>query len=236
MASNYSVIFPTTINTQKIVFLPAAASVPGRILFIKDICGNAPTSSIFISTAAGDLIDFQRNILYAKLSTFATAVKLASNGINNWMVLSQYTDAIGARAPPAPAPPPSPPWTSVRDGDGTVTNNGGGNWYLTGPNDGGGNGWSYITKQFSSSGSFTFNYTYLSDDSPGYDWAFQFISSSDLSVPGNVNFYSDRFALNSGSSGSKTASYSANQWVAIGLFASDSCCGRAYLTLSGIPT
>lgn len=235
MASNNSVLFVNTLPGEKVVYLPPASTVPGRILYIKDLCGNSAPSSIYISTAAGDSIDYKANTLYAKLSTSSGLVRLASNGSNNWMVLSHYTTAIG-QPPYIPyvPPPPGPSWFSNIDGDGTVTDNGGGNWYVQGPNDGGGNGWSYIYAQFASAGSFTYNYSYTSFDGPGYDWLFDDVSSSDLSNPGNVNF-GNQVTTSSGASGSRTLSYAAGQWVAIGIYSSDSCCGVAFVSLSGIP-
>ena len=237
-ASNYSVLFATNMNSQKIVYLPTASSVPGRILYIKDFCGNSVPSSIYISTAAGDTIDKKTNTLYAKLSTSASLVKLASNGATNWMVLSHYTTALGQPpfVPPEPPPPPPAPWTSVTDGaDASVVDNGGGSFTCYGPNDSGGNGWAYIYKLFPSAGSFNYNYNWFTSDGIFYDWPFIDITAANPAIPANVNF-GNKIASGNSESGTRTAAYSANDYVVLGVYSSDSCCGRGECTFSALPT
>jgi hypothetical protein len=74
-----------TLTTSKIVFLPAASTMSGHLYTIKDICGNAYTSSIFLSTTGLDTID--ANATRATMSTQFGAVTLASDGLTNWMIL-----------------------------------------------------------------------------------------------------------------------------------------------------
>ena len=92
---------PTTttnllINTRtapKIVYLPAASTiVGGKLYFVKDICGNAANSSIFLSTTGLDTFEnrFRPSTLYALMSTNFQAMLLASDGILNWMILQNY--------------------------------------------------------------------------------------------------------------------------------------------------
>ncbi len=237
-ASNFSVLFAQTIQTRKIVFLPAASSVPGRVLYIKDICGNAAPSSIFISTSVGDMIDYNRRTWYATMSTSAASVKLASNGLNNWMVLSHYTDALGQPpyVPPAPPVPPFSGWSSVTDGaDASVVNNGGGSYTCNGPNDGGGTGWAYIYALFSSAGSLTYSFSWFTSDGITWDWPFEFVTANNPSNPGNVNF-NTKIASTNSQSGSRTVSYGANQYVVLGVYSVDSIAGRGTCTFSGLPT
>lgn len=239
-ASNYSVLFAANMNSQKVVYLPSASSVPGRILYIKDFCGNSVPSSIYISTAAGDMIDYKANTLYAKLSTSASLVKLASDGSNNWMVLSHYTSALGqppyvAPVPPPPPPPPPGTWLSVIDGaDASVVDNGGGSFTCNGPNDSGGNGWAYIYRLFTSAGSFTYSFNWSTSDSIFYDWPFEYVTSLDPSNPGNVNFNTKIASANS-ETGGRTVSYGANQYVVLGVYSADSCCGNGVCTFSSLP-
>ena len=92
---------PTTttsvlVNTRtlpKIVFLPPASTIgSGRLLFIKDICGNAANSSIFISTTGRDSLD-GRNFAstnYGLMSTNFGSLLLAPDGMLNWMILNFY--------------------------------------------------------------------------------------------------------------------------------------------------
>ena len=92
---------PTTttnllINTRaapKIVYLPAASTIAGgKLYFVKDICGNAANSSIFLSTTGLDTFEnrFRPSTLYALMSTNFQAMLLASDGSLNWMILQNY--------------------------------------------------------------------------------------------------------------------------------------------------
>lgn len=96
-----SINFPaTTTNllvntwlTSKIVYLPAASTInAGKFFYIKDICGNAAKSTIYISTVGLDKIDqsFPPSTLYGYLSTNFGSVLLAPDGGTNWMVLQNY--------------------------------------------------------------------------------------------------------------------------------------------------
>lgn len=92
------------INTRasaKIVYLPAISTVgPGKLYFIKDICGNAGNSSIFVSTTGLDTFEnrFRPSTVYALMSTNFQSVLLASDGRLNWMVLQNYTANAISRA------------------------------------------------------------------------------------------------------------------------------------------
>lgn len=84
------------VNTRpnpKIVYLPAASTIgAGKLLFVKDICGNAGNSSIFLSTTGLDTFEnlFRPSTLYALMSTNFQAMLLASDGQLNWMILQNY--------------------------------------------------------------------------------------------------------------------------------------------------
>lgn len=83
-----------TWNTSKIVYLPAVSTIgPGKFFYIKDICGNAAKSTIYISTVGLDKIEwsFPPSTLYGYLSTNFGSVLLAPDGGTNWMVLQNYT-------------------------------------------------------------------------------------------------------------------------------------------------
>jgi hypothetical protein len=230
MATDSSVLFVATSDSEKVVYLPAASSVPGRILYIKDMCGNSMFSSIYISTAAGDMIDYQQDTLYAKLDTFATSLKLASNGSNNWMVLSQYTTAIGE-----PPPPPPIAWQQIVNDFNFTFEFDEDAWIFLADASQGNNGYAYITYQFSSAGSFTYDFEYYGEDSSGSNFGFQFVSSSDLSNPANVNFFDTIVASSSPEFGSSSVTYAANDWVAIGVYSTDPS-GYAYMIVRNIST
>ena len=83
-----------TWTTSKIVYLPAVSTIgPGKFFYIKDICGNAAKSTIYISTVGLDKIEwsFPPSTLYGYLSTNFGSVLLAPDGGTNWMVLQNYT-------------------------------------------------------------------------------------------------------------------------------------------------
>ena len=83
-----------TWSTSKIVYLPAVSTIgPGKFFYIKDICGNAAKSTIYISTQGLDKIEwsFPPSTLYGYLSTNFGSVLLAPDGGTNWMVLQNYT-------------------------------------------------------------------------------------------------------------------------------------------------
>lgn len=83
-----------TWTTSKIVYLPSVSTIgPGKFFYIKDICGNAAKSTIYISTIGLDKIDqsFPPSTLYGFLSTNFASVLMAPDGGTNWMVLQNYT-------------------------------------------------------------------------------------------------------------------------------------------------
>jgi hypothetical protein len=83
------------------VYLPAISTIgPGKLYYIKDICGNAGRSSIILSTTGLDTFDnsFRPSTLYALMSTNFQSVLLASDGALNWMVLQNYNANVVNRA------------------------------------------------------------------------------------------------------------------------------------------
>jgi len=86
-------LFVNTLNTNKIIYLPAASTIgAGRLFYIKDICGNAARSSIYISMTGMDRIEnrFQPSTLYALMSTNYGSVLMAPDGALNWYFLQHY--------------------------------------------------------------------------------------------------------------------------------------------------
>ena len=86
-------LFVNTLTTNKIIYLPAASTVgAGRLFYIKDICGNAARSSIYISTIGMDRIEnrFQPSTLYALMSTNYGSILMAPDGALNWYFLQHY--------------------------------------------------------------------------------------------------------------------------------------------------
>jgi len=91
--STITTLLVNTTSTRKIVFLPVASTVgAGRLLWIKDISGNAAVSSIFISTIGMDQIENRSNpsTLFAVMSTSYGSVMMTTDGILNWYFLQHY--------------------------------------------------------------------------------------------------------------------------------------------------
>jgi hypothetical protein len=91
--STTTTLLVDTTSTRKIVFLPVASTVgAGRLLWIKDISGNAAVSSIFISTIGMDRIEnrFAPSTLFAVMSTSYGSVMMTTDGILNWYFLQHY--------------------------------------------------------------------------------------------------------------------------------------------------
>jgi hypothetical protein len=98
-------LFVNTLTTNKIIYLPAASTVgAGRLFYIKDICGNAAASSIYISTIGMDRIEnrHQPSTLYALMSTNYGSILMAPDGALNWYFLQHYhrnaISSLGATA------------------------------------------------------------------------------------------------------------------------------------------
>jgi hypothetical protein len=98
-------LFVNTLTTNKIIYLPAASTVgAGRLFYIKDICGNAARSSIYISTVGMDRLEnrFQPSTLYALMSTNYGSILMAPDGALNWYFLQHYhrnaISSLGATA------------------------------------------------------------------------------------------------------------------------------------------
>ena len=91
--STTTTLLVDTTSARKIVFLPVASTVgAGRLLWIKDISGNAATNGIYISTIGMDRIEnrFAPSTLFAYMSTAYSSVLMTSDGILNWYFLQHY--------------------------------------------------------------------------------------------------------------------------------------------------
>ena len=78
----------TRTGPNKVLFLPAASTLQGRYLSIKDYYGNATASTVTVSTTGLDRID-QRGIRYTLASSFGS-VMLLSDGLRSWNMLGLY--------------------------------------------------------------------------------------------------------------------------------------------------
>jgi hypothetical protein len=124
-------------------------------------------------------------------------------------------------------------WTVVRDGDGSVSAGGGTpiSFFIIGPNDGGGNGWTAVKSQFASATTINFTWSWSTTDGITYDWPFAIVSATEpLTYPNPP-----KLASQNTQSGSSSLSVPAGQWASFGCYASDSCCGDGRCTFSGLP-
>lgn len=90
--SNTTTFVISSLTTSKIVKLPAASTVSGRIVNIKSL--NYNNSTILVSTTGLDTLEGYYSLtstFYGVISTPNTTLTLASDGVLNWMVLGMYT-------------------------------------------------------------------------------------------------------------------------------------------------
>ena len=81
-----------TLRTSKIIYLPAVSTIStGKLFYIKDICGNAAQSSIFLCTTGLDTLEKRLSTSFGYMSTNWGSLLLAGDGGTNWMVLQNYT-------------------------------------------------------------------------------------------------------------------------------------------------
>lgn len=98
---NATNILVNTLTLPKVVFLPAASTIgAGKLIFIKDICGNAQNSSIYVSTTGLDTFDNinRRSTINAILTSSFQNITLSPDGISNWMILQNYITNVMTRS------------------------------------------------------------------------------------------------------------------------------------------
>jgi len=85
------VLVDTRTGPNKVLFLPAASTIQGRFLSIKDYYGGATASTVTISTIGLDRID-QRGVRYTLASSFGS-IALLSDGLRSWNMMGLYEGA-----------------------------------------------------------------------------------------------------------------------------------------------
>jgi len=84
-----------TLRTSKIIYLPAVSTIStGKLFYIKDMCGNAARSSIFLCTTGLDTLDKRLSTSFGFMSTNWGSLLLAADGGTNWIVLQNYTRSL----------------------------------------------------------------------------------------------------------------------------------------------
>lgn len=118
------------------------------------------------------------------------------------------------------------------DGDGSITNVDYNTFQIVGPNDGSigpgpkNTGYSYMQFKMCCSGTLTFNWEYITNDTPGYDWGFYYVGQDQT-----VDFNQNKIGEIDGSSGVTTINYSAGDWISIGVYSTDSVAGPGILNV-----
>lgn len=101
-----------------------------------------------------------------------------------------------------------------------------------GPNDGENNGWVYLTQYFSTTTCLEINYDWTSfdengpSDPPSVDRPVYWLSSiKPTGIPGDLTPQVE----GTPASGTWNITIPAGQWFSIGIYSTDSCCGRGFL-------
>jgi hypothetical protein len=77
---------------NKVLILPDAATVPGRYICIKDYFGFSGSSTFYISTPTGNIIDVYNSTL--TISTSFQSMSFMSDGISNWATLANQVGPV----------------------------------------------------------------------------------------------------------------------------------------------
>ena len=143
----------------------------------------------------------------------------------------EYQD-VSLCCPPTPCPTPDfGAWTLVTGGtggDGTALVDGTDSFTLVGPDDSSDDGWIYVTRQFATETCLEVEYSYAAFDDLEHDYPVYWTSATEpTGVPGDTT---NRAGSNP-DNGTWTITVPAGEWVGIGLYSDDSCCGRGFLSI-----
>lgn len=122
-------------------------------------------------------------------------------------------------------------WTNVYvDGDGTVTRTGNRTYRIDGPNDENQDGWLFIKRYFDTATTMSIGYEWFSDDGNN-DWPmYDVVSEDPTGEISNTNRLQDEDT--SYETGTWQINVPANNWLAIGVYSNDSCCGSGSLHIT----
>ena len=123
-------------------------------------------------------------------------------------------------------------WTNVNpDGnDGVITRTGNNTYRIDGPNDDTGSGQIYIKRYFDTPTTMTIGYEWRNQDT-GEDWPIYGVTQTEPTGAIN-NTTKLENNNNSYETGSWTINVPANNWLAIGVYSTDSCCGSGSLQIA----
>lgn len=100
---------------------------------------------------------------------------------------------------------------------------------FVGPNDGESNGWVYLTRYFATETCLNINYEWASfDGDTEYDRPVYWLSETKpTGEPGDTDPKVD----NTPEDGEWNITVPAGQWFSVGIYSTDSCCGRGFLSI-----
>ena len=134
-------------------------------------------------------------------------------------------------------PAPSSDWTTVTGGaagDGTVAQFSPTGFNISGPDNDEGNGWVYIKKYFAEETELVIDYQWAgTDESLNVDRPIYCIDETEpTGVPSNTNAQVE----NTPEQETWNINVPAGQWFSVGIYSSDSCCGKGFLSVDIIAT
>lgn len=124
-------------------------------------------------------------------------------------------------------------WTNVNVlGDGTMTRTGNNTYRIDGPNDNNdGGGWLFIKRYFDTPTTMSIGYVWSNSDEEPADWPmYDVVSEDPTGEISNENRLDNNNALYE--TGTWEINVPANNWLAIGVYSSDSCCGSGSLNIT----
>jgi hypothetical protein len=200
------------------------------MLIFKDQFGNAASNTIRLSTIGLDRIERSTTSSIVLSNSFG-AWTFTNDGATQWFITEYFLNNLPILQPVAPLSPRV--WTVVLDGNGSVSAGAGTpiSYFIIGPNDSGGNGWSAVKSFFPAGASITFDWSWSTTDGINYDWPFAITSATEpFSYPSPP-----KLASANTQSGTTTLTVPAGQWASFGCYSSDSCCGDGRCTFSRLP-
>ena len=124
-------------------------------------------------------------------------------------------------------------WTNENVlGDGTITRTGNNTYRIDGPNDSNDNGgWLFIKRYFDTPTTMSIGYEWNRQDPETEDWPmYDVVSEEPTGEISNANRLDDNNA--NYETGTWTINVPANNWLAIGVYSTDSCCGSGSLNIT----
>jgi hypothetical protein len=117
-------------------------------------------------------------------------------------------------------------------GDGTITRTGNNTYRIDGPNDSNDNGgWLFIKRYFDTPTTMSIGYEWNRQDAETEDWPmYDVVSEEPTGEISNANRLDDNNA--NYETGTWTINVPENNWLAIGVYSTDSCCGSGSLHLT----